>query len=141
MIKHNNRKVYPDQMKNFMQAWSLDQAEANHVETIEEANDFNIGEEDEDFFPPKLTVYEMHENAEDNLKLLEQEALLNPDPAESNETGDQGESTQTTLTQSAPVELNSPGTEPPPQNLNPLSENENSDNTGSSPHRTIINQW
>ena len=62
-----------ESFRDFMTEWSLRQAEANHVETIEEANDFNIDEDDEDIIHPSLTVYEMQEAAEDNLAVYERE--------------------------------------------------------------------
>lgn len=50
-----------DEVKAYFQEWSRTEAENNHVETIEEANDFSIfDEEDEDFFH-SLTPYEMHD--------------------------------------------------------------------------------
>lgn len=102
--------------RSFMEEWSLRQAEANHVETIEEANDFNIEEDDEDILHPQLTVYEMHEAAEDNLAILqreEEEARLWR--AESNETaaGAQDQSiTENLHDQSAPGEPVSPAHSP-----------------------------
>ena len=53
--------------KAFMDSWSVNQAEVNHVETIEEANDFEIFDpEDDNIFPGEVTVYEMHEIAADS---------------------------------------------------------------------------
>lgn len=96
-----HRSPDPHDVKNFIQEWSLSQAEANHVETIDEANDFSIhDEEDEDFFE-NLTVYEMHEATEDRLALMELEKQ-----AETNETDDTGAelNPDTTHDQSAPIE-------------------------------------
>ena len=39
---------------------SLSLEEANHIETIEEANDFNIPDDDSEDFLNNVTVYEMH---------------------------------------------------------------------------------
>lgn len=68
-VSFKGSSVAPHQFQSFMTEWSLTQAEANHVETIDEANDFSIhDEEDNDFFND-LTVYEMHDQAEENLQL------------------------------------------------------------------------
>ncbi len=95
-----------DNFHNMVNEWSLTNAEQNHVETIEEANDFNIPDDDSEDFLQNVTVYEMHEAAEDNLQLLEQnqKAL-----AESNETGigAQDNNNQPLHDQSAPNEPNS----------------------------------
>ena len=109
------------ELQRMVRELSLAASEEAHIETLEEANDFGIedDEEDQDFFH-NLTVYEMHEAAEDNLALLEQ-AQLNQEPAESNETGDQGEESPTPHAQSAPVELNTPASNQPSS----LSDNDN----------------
>ncbi len=73
-VKFRGHNMQADQMKNFMSEWSLYQAEANHVETIEEANDFSIPDDDSEDFLQNVTVYEMHEMAEDNLILLQERA-------------------------------------------------------------------
>lgn len=107
-IKYRGAPAAPQDFRSFMEEWSISQAEANHVETIEEANDFEIFEEEDDIFSPELTVYEMHEAAEETLALLEhsQPEQLQ---AESNETGDAGAiNSQNSHDQSAPLELNSP---------------------------------
>lgn len=89
-VKFRGKPMQPDNLKNFMTEWSTSQAEANHVETIEEANDFKIPDDDSEDFLQNVTVYEMHEMAEDNLVLLQEtEAMV----AESNETGVTGEDT------------------------------------------------
>ena len=108
--------VYPDQMKNFMEEWSLRQAEENHVESIEEANDFNIqDEEDEDFFQG-YTVYEMHEIAEDNLAAYQAALPQDPEVAESSESDDRALATpDNEHDQSAPVEPDSLPSEKPRQ--------------------------
>ena len=56
------RSPYPDDFKSQLEEFSRMSAERNHVETIEEANDFGdmSQPEDEDFFE-QTTVYEMHE--------------------------------------------------------------------------------
>ena len=69
-------------------------AENNHVETLEEANDFNIGEDDDDFFQ-NYTVYEMHDQAEQNLQLFQENF-----PPEQQET--QPESNETELQSESP---------------------------------------
>nr|UXQ88074.1 MAG: hypothetical protein [Microvirus sp.] len=110
--------------------WSTSQAELNHVETIEEANDFGIEEdaEDQDFFH-NLTVYEMHEAAEDNLaahQAEQAEILL----AESNEPGDLA-SMSPNNTQSAQIEPNSLG-EPQPNLDQSLNQPATADDQGNS---------
>lgn len=51
--------------RRFVHDWSQSQAEANHVETFEEANDFEVYDpEDHDFFHG-MTPYEMHDMPED----------------------------------------------------------------------------
>ncbi|AXL14892.1 hypothetical protein [Microviridae sp.] len=76
-IRNGDRNVPVSDFKTFMAEWSLAQAEANHVETMEEANDFEIYEEEDDFFPQQLTVYEMHDDQETRLALeaLEAESI------------------------------------------------------------------
>lgn len=71
-LTYGGNNMPPDQLHSFMTEWSLSQAERNHVETLEEANDFNINDEESDDFFQNLTVYEMHEQAEENLALLQQ---------------------------------------------------------------------
>ncbi len=99
-----------------MEEWSLTQAEANHVETIEEANDFHLPEEDGDDFFEKATVYEMHDQAEQNLQLFQDEELRlqQEAEAESNETETPGDQTPpiTEHDQSAPDE-SKPASNPP----------------------------
>ncbi len=90
-----------------MQEWSLTQSEHNHVETLEEANDFNIGPEDDDFFDhnPQVTVYEMHDQAEENLQLYQSEIppeTQEETQAETNETVDRAQENPL-HDQSAPV--------------------------------------
>ena len=106
-VKFRGSSVQPNDMKSFMDEWSLRQAEANHVETLEEANDFNINDEgDEDFLEP-FTVYEMHEIAEDNLAIYNQEQADDPPESvdvESNETSDRARDPQNSHVQSAPIE-------------------------------------
>lgn len=115
---YRGNSIQSQDMQSFMAEWSTTQAEANHVETIEEANDFEIYEEEDDFFQPTLTVYEMQEAAEDNLLLLEEEQRRIAE-AESNETGPQGDPTPNPdHAQSAPVEPNSPLETP---SISPLS--------------------
>ena len=109
-VTFNGHNVPKNQIKSFMDEWSLTQSEANHVETIEEANDFEIYDDSEDdFFAQTTTVYEMHDQAEENLQLF-------PPPlpeveAESNETEDPGaEQPNPPHVQSAPVEPDPPRT-------------------------------
>ena len=66
------------EFKEFMDSWSINQAEINHVETLEEANDFYIPEEeDEDIIPSDLTVYELHEIEAENYT---ESGALTPEP-------------------------------------------------------------
>lgn len=53
-----------DEVKAYFEEWSRTQAEQNHVETIEEANDFSIYDEEDDDFFHSLTPYEMHDMLE-----------------------------------------------------------------------------
>lgn len=105
-VSFKNHNMPKEQLHSFMEEWSLTQAERNHVETIEEANDFEIhDEEDSDFFE-KQTVYEMHEMAEENLAIYKQNQELQ---AESNETVVPGGDNHNPLhDQSAPDEPNPP---------------------------------
>jgi len=116
-VTFNNHNMPKNQMKSFMDEWSLTQAELNHVETIEEANDFEIyDEEDNDFFKNQ-TVYEMHDQAEENLALfqpIEEPPNDQESQAESNETVVSGEEkTQPPHDQSAPNEPNPPAPQIP----------------------------
>lgn len=101
-----------------MEEWSRLHAEENHVETIEEANDFGIDEDDEDILHPSITVYEMHESAEDNLAVLEREQMEHEEylkslEAESNETDVRArEIPENTHVQSAPNQTDSPQVTP-----------------------------
>ena len=108
-VTRRGQSVLPNDMKTFMEEWSLSRAEANHVETIEEANDFNLppDPEDEDFFHG-LTVYEMHEVAEENLALYNEQEKESQVVPESNETDVPGElTTDPAHDQSAPDEQHS----------------------------------
>ncbi len=114
-FKGNNMPA--SQMHQFMEEWSLTQAESNHVETIDEANDFDIFDDDDDFFEktPNLTVYEMHDQAEENLALYndslpeEEDETEQEKEAESNETDDRAQDKNQPLPdQSAPVTTDSP---------------------------------
>ena len=81
------------QMHSMIEEFSLSQAEKHHIETLEEANDFNIGDDDDDFFKNQ-TVYEMHDQAEENMALFQQNFPPETDQeeeAESNETEDSSE--------------------------------------------------
>lgn len=84
-----------DEVKRYFEEWSRANAEANHVETLEEANDFSIQDEEDDDFFHGLTPYEMHDLYETevaNGQMEDQEGSLEPEAesAESNETADQG---------------------------------------------------
>ncbi len=115
-VSFNHQNMPKNQLHSFMEEWSLTQAEKNHVETIEEANDFSINNDDDDFFTqiPNLTVYEMHDQAEENLQLYNES--LPPEneqetQAESNETDDRAQDkTQPLPDQSAPVSKDPPAT-------------------------------
>lgn len=117
-VTFKSQNMPASQMHSFMEEWSLVQAESNHVETIEEANDFNLNDDDDDFFTkiPNLTVYEMHDQAEENLELynnsLPEEAENDQETEdESNETDDRAQDTTKTPAQpSAPV--HEPASEP-----------------------------
>jgi len=103
---HNT--VPPAKMHSMIEEWSLTNAENAHVETLEEANDFNIGDDDDDFFE-KHTVYEMHDQAEENLQLFQQNTPAEnkqETQTESNETVVSGEN-QPSHDQSAPNQPNS----------------------------------
>ena len=95
-----------DEFRKFMDEWSRDQAEANHVETIEEANDFDIGgeEEDDDFFEG-ITPYEMHEMQIDTEEAADPvDAAMTGSPAENNDSDDRATGTpETSPDPSAPV--------------------------------------
>nr|UXQ88096.1 MAG: hypothetical protein [Microvirus sp.] len=93
-----------DDLHRMVNEMSLSLSESNHVETIEEANDFEINDEGDADFLQNLTVYEMHDQAEENLQLLPQ---INQLLAESNETGVQGAEPPPQHAQSAPDEPNS----------------------------------
>ena len=82
-----SHRLEVDNFQNMVNEWSLANAEANHVETIEEANDFDIPDDDSEDFLQNVTVYEMHEMAEENLRLLQLDQEQNQALAESNETG------------------------------------------------------
>ena len=106
-VTYRGSAVQPNDMKSFMAEWSLSQAEANHVETIEEANDFDIQDEEDEDFLQNFTVYEMHEIAEDNLAIYNQEQADDPPESvdvESNETSDRARDPQNSHVQSAPIE-------------------------------------
>ncbi len=96
-----SKRLEVDNFQSMVNEWSLTNAEQNHVETIEEANDFNIPDDDSEDFLQNVTVYEMHEMAEDNLRLLEQEQKA---LAESNETDILGAEPPPPHDQSAPIE-------------------------------------
>lgn len=107
-VSFNGKPAYKDEVKHFLTEWSRTQAEQQHVETIEEANDFFLPEEDnddEDFFSLTPTVYEMHEIQAEADELV-QEAPPSETP-ESNETVDPGAPStppDPAHDQSAPVE-------------------------------------
>jgi hypothetical protein len=84
-ISFRNRPVDQGDFRSFMAEWSLRNAEENHVETIEEANDFEIFDEEEEDFLANLTVYEMHDMAEENLQKWK-DSLPSEEMTESNET-------------------------------------------------------
>nr|UXQ87936.1 MAG: hypothetical protein [Microvirus sp.] len=105
------KSMHTDDFQNMVNEWSLTNAEKHHVETIEEANDFDIPDDDSEDFLQNITVYEMHEMAEDNLHLLPQ---INQALAESNETGIPGADSQPPHAQSAPDEPNSLDPKIPP---------------------------
>lgn len=89
-VTFRGKSVPHQDMARFMQEWSRAKAEAEHVETFEEANDFEIYDpEDNDFFHD-LTPYEMldmPEIEEADQGRLEQNQPADPQSAaESNET-------------------------------------------------------
>lgn len=100
-IRFRGRYGDPNQVRAYIEEWSRTQAENAHVETIEEANDFDINDpDDDDFFPPDFTPYELHEMQIDSTP--DDQAL-----AENNETDDPGAPPTTkdqAHEQSAPVE-------------------------------------
>nr|UXQ88022.1 MAG: hypothetical protein [Microvirus sp.] len=74
-----------DNFQHMVNEWSLTNAEKLHVETIEEANDFEIPDDDSEDFLQNITVYEMHEMAEDNLTSLHslpQSSAPTPEPGQ-----------------------------------------------------------
>ncbi len=117
-VSFNNHNVPPAKLHSFMEEWSLTQAENNHVETIDEASNFEIFDHEEDFFEgiPNLTVYEMHDQAEENLQLYQNSLPPENDQEtedESNETSVQArDDTDTTHDQSALNATDPPQTPP-----------------------------
>lgn len=101
-VSFGGRDLFPSEAKQLIQEWSAQQAEANHVETLEEANDFEIPgfemEEDEDFFQ-NLTVYEMHEQMEE----IQKQSPPEIDPA-NDVSGRENENLDLSHDQSAPDE-------------------------------------
>lgn len=74
LITFNGKPAPEQDVKRFMAEWSRANAEANHVETEEEANDFDIDDDESDDFFHNFTPYEMHEMHE-----IPQEAVSPPD--------------------------------------------------------------
>lgn len=66
-VRMGGGNPYPEDFRSQLEEFSRQSAEQNHVETIEEANDFGdlLQPEDEDFFEAH-TVYEMHEIQAEN---------------------------------------------------------------------------
>lgn len=104
-VTFRGRNLYPDDARRLIQELRLAEMEAGHVETFEEANDFNIpsADEDADFFED-LTVYEMHEITPEASELDDEATAMVA--AESNETEDgaRSEPPFPPHDQSAPVE-------------------------------------
>ncbi len=113
-VTFHSKNMPASQMHSFMEEWSLSQAENNHVETIEEANDFNLNDDDDDFFTqiPNLTVYEMHDQAEENLELYNNS--LPPEDETDQETEDESNETDDRAqdTTKLPAQPSAPVTEP-----------------------------
>lgn len=83
-VKFRGRPGQVDQVRAYIDNWSRTNAEDAHVETIEEANNFDINDpDDEDFFPPDFTPYELLELPPDTEEV--EHGL-----AENNETDDAG---------------------------------------------------
>lgn len=51
-------------MEKFMREWSARKAELEHVETFEEANDFEVYDPEDDDFFHDVTPYELHDMPE-----------------------------------------------------------------------------
>ena len=110
----NKARFEVDNFQRMVNEWSLANAEKLHVETIEEANDFNIPDDDSEDFLQNVTVYEMHEMAEENLRQFQKDQELQA-LAESNETGVTSAEPTTPHDQSAPNEPNPLDPIPPDQ--------------------------
>lgn len=89
-VRFRGLSVPNQDFRQFMQEWSTSQAEANHVESFDEANDFEINDpEDYDFFHD-VTPYEMQDLPEDTQADRLDQDQSQVEKAESNETGPTG---------------------------------------------------
>lgn len=79
-VTFRGQNMYPDDVKRQLAEWSNLQAEAAHVETLEEANDFELPpdpyyDDDQGFFG-NLTVYEMREVQADHQAEMARQAEM-----------------------------------------------------------------